>query len=107
MITNCEKMKKIFNDKGIPIIINEVGIITEDKKGMESIIEFLKVEFFISSSYEGIMPCLWDTSNNGVRNYYDKVNDKWNDEIIKNNFKKISKKILLILMNFYIILIKI
>ena len=92
MITNFEKMKKTFIDIGIPIIINEVGVITEDKKEIESIREFLNAEFCISSSYEGIMSCLWDTSNNGDMNYYDRVNDKWNDEIIKNNFKKISKK---------------
>ena len=91
MFTNFETMKKKFIDKGIPIILGEVGVLTEQKKEIESIREFLYAEFSMSQSYEGIMSCLMDTSNNGDMNYYNREKDKWNDEIIKNNFKKISK----------------
>ena len=37
-----------------------------------------------------MIACLWYTSTI-VFNYYDRINDKWFDEEIKNNFKKISK----------------
>jgi hypothetical protein len=82
-----------FVDKGIPIIINEVGVLTEEKKEIESIREYLYVIFSISSEYEGIMCCLWDTSNKlfGDMNFYDRTNDIWYDEKIKNNFLQISK----------------
>ena len=92
LITQFETMKKTFIEKEVPIIINKVYVNTEENKEIESIREYLYIVFCISSSYNGIMPCLWDTSNNGISNYYNRVNDKWIDEEIKNNFKKISKK---------------
>ena len=93
MFTEFELLKKSFVDKGIPVILAEVGVITEQKKEIESIREFLYAEFIMSTSYNGIMTCLWDTSNKnyGDMNYYDRVNDKWYDQIIKDNIKKISK----------------
>ena len=93
VIDDFELMKSYFVDKGIPIIINEVGVLTEEKKEIESIREYLYMIFSISSEYEGIMCCLWDTSNKlfGDMNFYDRTNDIWYDEKIKNNFLQISK----------------
>ena len=93
MFSDFELLKKSFVDKGIPVILAEVGVITEQKKEIESIREFLYAEFTMSASYNGIMTCLWDTSNKnyGDMNYYDRANDKWYDQIIKGNIKKISK----------------
>ena len=45
-------MKSYFVDKGIPIIINEVGVLTEEKKEIESIREYLYVLFSIASEYD-------------------------------------------------------
>jgi hypothetical protein len=86
-------IKRSFVDKGIPVIINEVGVLTEEKKEIESIREYLYILFSISSDYDGIMCCLWDTSNKifGDMNFYDRTNDIWYDEKIKNNFLQISK----------------
>ena len=56
-------MKNIFVNKGIPIIISEIGVLTEERKNIESIREYLYMIFSISLDYDGIMPCLWDTSN--------------------------------------------
>ena len=77
IIENFELLKKHFIDNGIPIIINEVGVLTEEKKEIESIREYLYMLFSISSDYDGIMCCLWDTSNKlfGDMNFYDKTND--------------------------------
>ena len=93
MFNDFETMKKSFLDKGIPIILGETGVLTEQKKSPESIREYLFAEFSMSSSYEGIMTCLWDTSNKnaGDMNYYDKEHDRWFDDQIKENFIKISK----------------
>ena len=87
-------IKSSFIDKGIPVIINEVGVLTEEKKEIESIREYLYILFSISSDYDGIMCCLWDTSNKifGNMNFYDRTNDIWYDEKIKNNFLEISKE---------------
>ena len=93
IIENFEIMKTYFVDKGIPVIINKVGVLTEEKKEIESIREYLYMLFTLSLDYDGIMCCLWDTSNKtfGDMNFYDRTNDIWYDEKIKNNFLQISK----------------
>jgi hypothetical protein len=93
MFSNFETIKETYTDIGIPIIIVEVGVLTEQQKEIESIRRFLFAEFSMSASYNGIMSCLWDTSKKtaGDMNYYDKEHDLWYDEIIRDNFKKISE----------------
>ena len=93
LITDFELMKNELVSKGIPIVITEVGVLTEEKKELESIREYLYTIFSISSDYDGIMCCLWDTSNKnyGNMNYYDRENDIWYDEKLKENFIDISK----------------
>ena len=91
MFTNFESIKKVFLDKEIPVVIVEISVITEQKKEKESIRSFLYFAFSMSVSYNGIMSCLYDTSNKGLMNYYNRENDKWYDEKIGENFKKISK----------------
>ena len=93
LMTNFELMKSHFVDKGIPIIIGETGVITEGDKDIQSVREYLYALFSLSVEYNGIMACVWDTSNQtsyGI-NYYNRENDKWYDEKIKNNFIEISK----------------
>ena len=93
MITYFNMMKNNFTDKGIPVIISEIGVFTEGNKEMKSIREYLYSVFAMTSYYDGIMICLWDTSNKnyGDMNYYNRENNTWFDEKIKNNFKKLSK----------------
>ena len=93
IITDFELIKNNFVNKGIPIIISEVGVFTEEKKKIESIREYFYLIFSMSSDYDGIMTCLWDTSNKrkGEMNYYDRKNDIWYDEKLKEIFIQISK----------------
>ena len=81
-------VKSCFVDKGIPVINIEVGVLTEEKKEIESIREYLYMLFSLSSDYDGIMCCPWDTSNEmfGEMNFYDRTNDIWYDEKMKDNF---------------------
>ena len=105
MFTEFELIKKSFVDKGIPVILREVGVLTEQKKEIESIREYLFAQFTMSISYNGIMSCLWDTSNknSGDMHYYDRENDRWYDQIIKDNFKKISKGKFINPQDYYIV----
>ena len=93
IMMNFNLMKLAFVDNGIPIILSEIGVLTEDKKEEESIREFLYVVFALSLEFDGILPCLWDTSNKkyGDMNYYDRENNVWYDKKIKNFLSKISK----------------
>ena len=63
IIVDFETIKNNFIDKGIPVILTEVGVLTEEKKEIESIREYLYSIFFFSVDYNGIMACLWDTSS--------------------------------------------
>ena len=93
IISQFDLLNNFINDKGIPIIIVEFGVLTEDKKEKESIREYLNAVLSFANDYQGISPCLWDTSNKtiGEHNYYDREKNEWYDDQIKNIITKISK----------------
>ena len=90
---NFITLQNFYVDKGIPVVIGEVGVITDGSKELSSIREYLYLVFSLSNEYEGIMACLWDTSNKnfGNMNYYNRLIDEWYDDKIENIFMKISK----------------
>ena len=63
LFVDFELMKRYFVNKGIPVIISEVGVFTNEKREIESIREYLYMQFSFSLEYDGIMCCFWDTSN--------------------------------------------
>jgi len=104
LLRNFAILQNFYVNKGIPIVIGEVGVITEESKELSSIREYLYSVFSLSNEYEGIMACLWDTSNRnyGNMNYYNRLTDEWYDDKIKNIFMKISKGNNVKLSDFYI-----
>ena len=94
LLRDFNTLKEFYLDKKIPVILGEIGVITEEEKDITSIHEYLYATIALSSDYDGMMPCLWDTSNKktGNMNYYDRVNHKWYDKIIQDFIYKISKK---------------
>ena len=88
LINIFENIKNTFLEKGIPVIINEIGVLTEQKKEIKSIREYLFTEFSMTLAYDGVVSCLWDTSKKtiGNMNFYDRENDKWYDNKIKDFF---------------------
>jgi len=93
IMMNFYIMKMTFPDNGIPIILSEIGVLTEDEKEAESLREFLYVVFALSWEFDGILPCLWDTSNKetGDMNYYNRENNVWYDKKIINFLSQINK----------------
>jgi hypothetical protein len=93
MFSVFERLKEEYIDKGIPIVITEIGVLTEQEKEIESIRDYLFFAFSMSASYKGLMICLLDESNreNGDMNYFDRINYKWFDEKIGDNFKRIYR----------------
>ena len=89
MFTDFITLKNAFIDKGIPVIIVGVSVVTVNKE-KQSIRDYIFFEFSLTKSLNYMMSCLWDTSTFEI-NYYDRDNDKWLDEEIKKNFKLISK----------------
>ena len=104
LFQNFESLKNFYVSKGIPVVIGEVGVITEKNKELPSIREYLYSVFSLATEYEGIMACLWDTSNKnyGDMNYYNRLTDEWYDIKIKNIFMKISKGNFVKSTDFYI-----
>ena len=104
LLENYVKLQNFYISKGIPVIIGEVGVITEESKELASIREYLYLVFSLSIEYEGIMACLWDTSNKnyGDMNYYNRLTDEWYDEKLKNILMKISKGKIIKSADFYI-----
>ena len=104
LLQNFVKLRNCYVNKGIPVVIGEVGVITEEKKEISSIREYLYSVFSLASEYEGIMACLWDTSNKnfGYMNYYNRLTDEWYDDKIKNIYMKISKGQFVKSSDFYI-----
>ena len=91
MFTDFQTMKTLFIDKKIPVVITETGVLTEQKKEKQSIRDYLHFIYSLSAVSDGIMTCLFDNSNSGEMKYYDREQDRWFDEVIGENFKKIAK----------------
>ena len=87
-------MRVTFVDRGIPIILGQIGVVTEDdEKNKESIREYLYVVFALAWEFDGVMACLWDTSNkeNGDMNFYNRDTNKWYDDRIITFLQRIGK----------------
>ena len=104
IISNFELLKNTFTDRGIPVIIGEIGVKTEEGKKESSIREYLYTVFSLSFDNKLILPCLWDTSNKnfGDMNYYNRETNKWYDEKIQEIFLKFSRKRNVKLSDFYV-----
>jgi len=94
MINSFENLKRYYADKGIPVIITEVGVLTEELKEIDSIKNYLNALFSLSSEYNGFMACLWDTSNRNIgnMNYIDRNTNQWYNEKFRSTIKIISKR---------------
>ena len=104
MIYDLETLNDCYKNKGIPIIIPDIGIMTEMNKQLISIREYLYCIFSISIDY-GIMPFLWDTSNKkvGDMNYYNRETNEWYDQKLSAIFLNISKDKHIKISDFYYI----
>ena len=98
LLRNFNTLKEFYVDKNITIIKGEAGVVTEYNRELSSIREYLYAVLSLSSDYDGIMACLWDTSNKtmGDMNYYDRENYKWYDKQYKILFIIFLRKIILI-----------
>ena len=104
IISNFNLLKELFTDKGIPVIITEVGMMSELTKEKNFMREFLYVLFSITEEYNGIMSCLWDISEKIGDDiyYYNKEKNQWKDQKIIDNLNKISRLKYVKISEFYI-----
>ena len=104
IMMNFYIMKMTFPDEGIPVILSEIGVITEDQKEDKSIKEYIYAVFALAWEFDAIMPCLWDTSNKdkGDMNYFNREKKIWYDEQIPKFLKQISRGKFVSMWDFFI-----
>lgn len=83
---NLDKLEDKFIDKGIPVIIGEYGVVTDEGKDDASIKKFLKEVASYSYGKTGMCAVLWDDSNAGTMKYFDRNSLSWYDDEIKQIF---------------------
>ena len=93
MIADFENIKRFYLDKGIPVVLDEVGILTEQRKEKKSIREYFYSHLSLFYDYGGIMACIWDTSKKtaGNMNFYNRETNKWYDPKIRDYLYDIKK----------------
>ena len=103
LLKNFDFLKQNYIDEGIPVINSQVGIATEKDFDINSMKEFLYTIFSVSAEYDGIMCCLWDISEKveGDIYYYNKKQNIWRDEKMRDFFINISKGKNIKLSKFY------
>lgn len=91
---NMQKVYLNFVNKGVPVIIGEYGVLTEEKnqKDPESIEKFLSATALTALEY-GICPVLWDSGNSGDMQYFNRKTLDFNSQDIEDVYFGLSKKI--------------
>lgn len=80
-----------FLGKGIPIIIGEYGVLTEDKKEKESLRAYVKTIPEIAMEY-GMCPVLWDSGNSGDMKYIERISGEFRDPQIRANYAELARR---------------
>ena len=95
--------KRMFMDKGIPVIIGEAGIITKNSNA-NLFSQLLYTLFSMTYEYDGIMACLWDNPESNEENkfYYNRETNIWTNEKIKKSIQKISRGNFIRTLDYYI-----
>ncbi len=84
-------LKENFLGRGVPVIIGEYGVLTEDNKEKESIRAYLKNVPEIIMEY-GMCPVLWDTSNAGDMKFVERNTGEFYDPQIRANYLELAAK---------------
>lgn len=80
-----------FLSKGVPVIIGEYGVLTEDNKEKDSIHAYVKRIPELVMEY-GMCPVLWDTSNAGDMKFIERNSGEFYDQQIRANYAELAQK---------------
>lgn len=80
-----------FLGKGVPVIIGEYGVLTEDNKEKQSIRDYVRKVPEIIMEY-GMCPVLWDTSNAGDMKFIERNSGEFYDAQIRANYAELAQK---------------
>ena len=84
LANDFSKLKQNFVDKGVPIILGEYGVLTNEGKEDASIKAFIEAVAGTALETDGFASFLWDDSDSGGHEYFSRKNLKFhNDEFGK------------------------
>ncbi|MBQ8687128.1 MAG: glycoside hydrolase family 5 protein, partial [Ruminococcus sp.] len=85
-----DALKSKFVDKGIPVIIGEYGVVTNEGKDKQSIYDFLEYVAGTTYNMEGICPVVWDDGDSGSIELFQRSTLTWYDTNIQSIFKTVA-----------------
>ncbi|MBQ8515197.1 MAG: glycoside hydrolase family 5 protein, partial [Ruminococcus sp.] len=88
--SDFDALKSKFVDNGVPVIIGEYGVVTNEGKDTQSIYNFLKYVASTTYNMEGICPVVWDDGDSGSIELFERSTLKWYDANIQNIFKEVA-----------------
>lgn len=89
--SDFDMLAETFISKGTPVIIGEYGVLTEDKKEVDSVRYYVKKVPEIIMEY-GMCPILWDTSNAGDMKYIERNTGEFYDPVVKRNYQDLARR---------------
>ena len=88
--SDFDALKSKFVDNGIPVIIGEYGVVTNEGKDQQSIYDFLKYVASTTYNMKGICPVVWDDGDSGSIELFERSTLKWYDTNIQTIFKEVA-----------------
>ena len=87
------KVKAYYADEGIPVIMGEYGVVTnhEGQKDHNSVVKYLHTVASTALATNGVTAFLWDASNAGDMQYFDRENLKWFDQDYADVYKELRE----------------
>lgn len=84
------RVKQYFVDNGVPVIVGEYGVLTNDYKDKTDITEYLNTVAAAALNIDGISAFLWDSGNCGDMQFFDRKTLSWFDPNVEAVYSKLS-----------------
>ncbi|MBR1555221.1 MAG: cellulase family glycosylhydrolase [Oscillospiraceae bacterium] len=87
------KMKAYYADEGIPVILGEYGVVTNENGGKDhdSIVSYLDTIASSALATDGVTAFLWDAGNAGDMQYFDRKNLTWFNQDYADVYKNLRE----------------
>ena len=86
-------MKAYYADEGIPVILGEYGVVTNENGGKDhdSIVSYLDTIASSALATDGVTAFLWDAGNAGDMQYFDRKNLTWFNQDYADVYKNLRE----------------
>lgn len=86
-----DRLAERFLSKGVPVIIGEYGVLTDDNKDVNSIRAYVQKIPEIVMEY-GMCPVLWDSGSSGDMKYIERASGEFYDSAIRANYRDLAAR---------------